>query len=764
MDAAAMLSTDVYRGPEWEIVNLPHSAKLQDETDPKIPSFQGIVWYRKEFPASPEYAGKRVVLKFDAAMQTADLWVNGKWQKKHDGGYLPFTLDLSQTLGVGKNADVLVRLDNRDNSAFNPGRSQSQLDFTYAGGLYRDVTLEVTNHEHIEDVYATSSKVSPQEADVAVQVRATLLKPGAQLRFQLISPEGAVIGEPSVSAKPGTDATIRVRQPRLWDLDHPYLYRIRTTLYQDGRQLDETVTRFGIRKLEFDHHSGVKINGKPLKLEGSNRHMAFPVVGNAGSDAAQYREAHLLKSLGLNILRLAHYPQSPAFLDACDKLGILVIDPIPGWQFFRDTPEFRNHVLSDVRQTVLRDRNHPCVAIFETCLNETYNAPDSFWRECHELAHQTFAPGNFFTGGDSYGKHDDSHPIWDVPWTGWDDDTFARPALFENQMGIDREYGDYEFGGEQSTSRADRSNGEGALMLQAWNFIWSHNRNRGNSWSFGDLTWEAIDTRRGMSTDSPISKSGLLDFYRLPKPVANFYKSQGLETPYVRIANEWTPRPNPAKVVVFSNCEEVALVLNGKVISRQQPDSGPTTGYLGPKVSDPLYWAHGKGDILPATSTENPVGGSVGALPFSGGNCRNLAHPPFTFESVSYLPGKLEAVAYSHGHLVARDHITTPLTPDHVVIRVATEGRTLQADGSDFVFVYASVCDRNGQVVPTYNSLVRLLVSGPAETLLPEGRPAVAGIAPFMVRSKTNAGRISLTAVATVLHLARISFNSVVRP
>ena len=748
----------------WEKVNLPHSAKLIDELDPKATSFQGVVRYRKAFEALPSYEGKRVVLKVEAAMQVADYWVNGKRLGPHTGGYLPFEIDLSGTLGKGRDATVLLELDNRDHPEFNPGRSQSQLDFTYAGGLYRNVWLEVTNPEHIEDVYAAAASASSQSARVDVQVTARNTAASSKVQIDLYDPEGRIVARTFHTAPLPSQIVFELPKPQLWDLDHPRLYRAVTTLSDGNETVDRLETRFGIRQLIFDNKNGLFLNGKPLRLEGSNRHMAFPMVGNAASDAAQYREAKQLKSLGLNILRLAHYPQSPAFLDACDELGIFVIDPIPGWQFFKNTPEFKQHVLDDVRQTVLRDRNHPCVAIFETCLNETYGASDEFWRRCSDTAHRAFHPGQFYTGGDSYGKHDYSHPIWDVPWTGWDDATFTRPALFPSQKGVDREYGDYEFGGEQSTSRAGRGDGEGALMLQAWNFIWSHNRNRGNAWSYGDLTWEAIDARRGMSQDYPISKSGLLDLYRLPKPVAAFYQSQGLLQPFVHVANRWSTRRSLTKVVIFSNCDQVALLLNGREIARRKPDDGATSGYLGPKTADPLYWAHGKGDIVPADSLQAPVGGVIGALPFSGGNCRNLAHPPFTFDKVPYQPGRLEAVGYVHGRIVARDRVTTPLAPHHLRIEVAEGGKPLQADGADFVFVYVSVCDKNGQVVPDAKPTVTLSVTGAAEPLSADKRPAEAGIAPFMIRAKTLPGRVVLTAHVNGLPDATIALNSAITP
>jgi beta-galactosidase len=753
------LTLNPYTGSDWEPVILPHSARLEDDTASEFHSFQGIVWYKKTFMSSPAWQGKRVGLKFEGAMQVADVWVNGTHRLQHTGGYLPFDLDLSNDLGG--DIEVELRLDNRDNASFPPGRPQSGLDFTYAGGLYRNVWLEVTNPSYIADVYAYSKNVTEDAAEVVVQPTIGASEAGQSVVINLFDPRGNLVGTKSQMVNDQPRATIKVARPSRWDLDRPNLYRVVTRLTQGGRVIDEVSTRVGIRELMFDQSSGFKINGRPVRLEGSNRHMGFPIIGNAASDAAQYREAKRLRNLGLNILRLAHYPQSPAFLDACDELGILVIDPIPGWQFFQNTPEFKAHVFKDIEETVRRDRNHPSVAIFETCLNETYSPPDEFWLECHSVAHAAFGEGNFFTGGDAYGKRDYSRPIWDVPWTGWDDEKFTRPALFKGQKGIDREYGDYEFGGEDSSSRVDRGGGEGALLLQAWNFIWSHNRNRGNPWSFGDLTWEAIDTYRGMNPTYPISRSGMLDLFRLPKPAAYFFQSQGTIQPMVKIANSWSPRPSPTKVVVFSNCESVALLLNEKEIARQNPDSGPTTGYIGPKIADPLYWAHGKGEIVPATQINDSVGGDPGALPFTGGNCQNLCHPPFTFEGVPYAGGKLEAIGYQGGKPVAKDRIFTPGKPTHLAIRVDTQERALQADGSDFLFVYVEVLDDHDQVVPDSRLPLELKVHGAGEVLGATKRAAVAGIAPFMIRSKQHPGTVSIEAVGTNLKSVKTAIRSV---
>jgi beta-galactosidase len=166
---------------------------------------------------------------------------------------------------------------------------------------------------------------------------------------------------------------------------------------------------------------------------------------------------------------------------------------------------------------------------------------------------------------------------------------------------------------------------------------------------------------------------------------------------------------------------------------------------------------------LPPTAVQAPVGGAEGALPFSGGNANNLAHPPFTFGSVEFEEGRLEAVGYSKGRQVARDVVFTPQWPDHITLRVSDEGVPLQADGSDFVFVYATACDRNGQVVPSFKGTVRLRVGGMAKVLSFSERNAVAGIAPFLVVGTTMPGQVHVTAQSSGLKPGELNFRTDMR-
>lgn len=257
-----------------------------------------------------------------------------------------------------------------------------------------------------------------------------------------------------------------LESPRLWFPDAPNLYVLCTEIIENGKVLDREETRIGIRKLEMTREKGFVINGKPIRLVGSNRHMEYPYIGNALSDNAQYRDMHQIRSNGFNLVRLGHYPQDVSVLDACDELGLLVIEPIPGWQYFNKASLFTELTYRDVRHLIRRDRNHPSIVMWETTLNEAW--PPKEWKNgAVKVAHEEYPGNQCFTSGDSYG-----YEGFDVCYNDWEEG-FKRPNK-TGKPGFIREYYDYEFGGHYSTTRIRRGDGEMAQLQNAWNAQWSH--------------------------------------------------------------------------------------------------------------------------------------------------------------------------------------------------------------------------------------------------------------------------------------------------
>ena len=400
--------------------------------------------------------------------------------------------------------------------------------------------------------------------------------------------------------------------------------------------------------------------------------------------------------------------------------------PIPGWQFYSPTNSFVRQTFQDIRDLVRRDRNHPCVLFWEPNLNETHGDHFAQWqRAAHEIAHAEFPGPECFTFGDGY-------PVKEG-WS-WDVKGFAR------------EYGDFGFGGNESTSRHLRGEGEQAMLQQAWNYQWCFNdmsKHYANpeSTHLGCATWVMFDYNRGYY-HKPCT-CGMMDILRLPKFVYYLYQSQRdpafLRTdvesgPMLFVANYWTPRSSPYKVVIYSNCDEVELAVNGRSIRRQKPDSGPDTRYSSQKGFN--YATVG--------NDHNASGGN----PFDGGNCVHLAHPPFTFFDVPYEAGVLKAVGFLKGKPAVTREVRTPGKPALLKLVFDTAGRDLAADGADAIFVRAHVLDSQGTLVPDNDVPITWSVDGPGRIIGPNPGNAEAGIGSILLQAGIRPGEIRLTATA----------------
>ncbi|WP_193726511.1 glycoside hydrolase family 2 protein [Paenibacillus guangzhouensis] len=779
---------------EWECVNLPHTPKIESlHVDLH---YQGFCWYRKRFLVDETYQGMKLFIEFEAAMHEAYVWINGKFKLIHKGGYLPFMIDITEDVEFGVENVIAVRLDNRNNGSIPPGKPLESLDFSYFGGLYRNVKLHIMDKLHVTDavyagkqagggVFVKYSDVSQAAATVEVQTHVLNEHDhdkDVKIVTSILDNEGRCVGSSESlveTVTAGGDHTfkqlISLTYPQLWHPDTPYLYTLLTEIIDgDGRLTDEMLTRIGIRTISFSKTNGFMINGERLVIRGTNRHQQYPYIGNAASNNAQYRDAMKVKEGGFNFVRLGHYPQSPAFLDACDELGLMTVEPVPGWQYC-EVGEFQEIVKQNIRDMIRRDRNHPCMIMWEVSLNETYNkrqgATDEFFHECHLIAHEEYPGDQMNTSGDTIGRIDPAYVNYDVPYTMWEDRDLTRPLeeSLPNKGGFDREYGDYEFGGQESTSRVPRGAGEEKLLLQAWNYQWSLNRNRSNRWSLGDASWVGIDHNRGCYPR--VAECGALDTFRLPKYVYYFYQSQREPDvihaqidsgPMVFIANTWTERVSRAKVVVYSNCDEIELFVNGKSVGVQKPDQGPDTEY-GERVTgyEVDYWLTDEeqhkwkeGSVESKDDT-----GIVMVNRHDGGNCRHLERAPFTFEGVAYEPGELKAIGRIEGKDQAEHIVRTPLEPERLSIRIDTSGKELAADGSDFVFAYAEILDANGTVVPSANHAVTFEVEGPAVIVGENPMQAEAGIATVLLQSQPVPGEVIVTAHAKGLSSAVTRFT-----
>jgi beta-galactosidase len=741
-DPSGEISSELFQKTDqkessWQKISLPHTANIEPVDSPEK-QWQGIARYRKFFTVPEQFEGKSVSLQFGAAMQVAKVFLNGQLIETHMGGYLPFQVKLDGKVKFGKQNCILVELDNRDNPLVPPGKPLATLDFNYYSGLYRNVTLQVKDKLHISDpitanrvagggLLVTYSDVSGQSAKINVQVdleNENSIAKTASLQISLTDASGkTVLSEDVLSENIPASGFFQfkkqlpVQNPKLWSPNSPNLYLLKVKVMSDGLAIDSLSEKIGIRTFSFSAKGGFVLNGKKLKLRGTNRHQEYPYLGNAVSDNAQYRDAFKIKQAGFNFVRSSHYPQSPAYLAACDELGILVMDAIPGWQFVGNE-EFQSNSIRDVRETVRRDRNHPSIILWEASLNES-GMPRQFMERAHQAVHEELPESDVFTCG----WIDDVYDVY-IPAR-----QHAKPPYYWNKYAKDKpiviaEYGDWEYYAqnagfnqtaygdlqkEERNSRQFRGSGQKRMAQQALNYQESHNDNM-NGPATGDANWLMFDYKRGYAPD--IESSGIMDIFRLPKFAFYFYASQAEQAqPMIYIANFWND-PTFKNVKVYSNCDEVELLLNGKVIAHQKPDQDR--------------------------------------------NSTNLAHPPFSFAVPEFVAGKLEAKGFIAGKEVVKTERKTPGAPAKITLSVDLSGKELQAGKNDVVFVYASVTDADGTVIPEDIRAVTFMVEGDAELVGDNPRKAEADISTILLMAGKTSGIVKIKATAEGLTAGEI--------
>jgi len=733
---------------EWEMVNLPHSARLEPLNASGGRNFQGVCWYRKNLVLPPHCKDRIVYLQFEGAMQVADIWLNAQKIISHHGGYTPFTIDISGAVNHGADSALVLRLDNRDNPQVPPGKPQHELDFAYFGGLYRNVKLLVMDRLHISDpilaektggggVFVTYPAVTRQSA--TVRVRTHVLNEHAQTTDctvvqELVAVDGAVAATATASrhsrAKSETefDQLLEVAEPRLWHPDRPNLYTLRTRVCDPTGVVDEQQIRIGIRHIRFDRRDGLFINNERFVSIGANRHQDHPYVGYALPDSAHWRDVKKLREGGFTSIR-SHYPQAPAFMDACDELGVLCIVSNPGWQFVGDDL-FRQRAIHNARLMVRRDRNRPSVILWEAALNESNNR--ELGAALQQAVHEEYPGEQCFTAGDHEPGFSWNGAVgWDVEYLNNDG---GKPYWI-------REWGDHvdNWRDQQSRSRVARGWGETPMLSQ----VASHIARLDEIMSGADAgrlagacLWAGIDCQRGYH-HQPFY-GGVLDLFRLPKFGYYFFQSQQsprTHGPMVFIASQGTFF-SPSQLSVFSNCEEVVLLLDGREIGRQRPDAGHA-----------------------------------------------MAHPPFTFhvapfaveQSTMYM-NSVARIEPRHWELLAQGLIggevaaTHVLRPPGVATKLVLEpdlcGRPLVADASDWVRAYARICDARGAAVPFADDLVRFEIGGEGRIIGNEhigANPcrAEAGIATILIQSTSRPGKIILKATAFGLESGKIEIDSI---
>ncbi|MDE7474079.1 MAG: glycoside hydrolase family 2 [Duncaniella sp.] len=731
----------------WEVVSTPHTVELLPAEGSGGRNYQGVAWYRKHFVMPEDTKGKDVTLHFEAIMGKQKFYVNGKEVKENLGGYLPTTISLTEA-GVqpGDTCVVAVMADNSDDKSFPPGKPQHSLDFAYHGGIYRDVWMIAKSPVAITDavearrvagggVFVHFDNVSDKSADVIVNTDVANNGDKARkvtVETSLISPEGQLIRKLDSSAitlKPGENKTVEqtfnVKNPQLWEPDRPTLYRVESRIKEGKETVDGGATRIGIRYFEFDGEKGFMLNGKPFgQLVGANRHQDFAYVGNAVPNSQQWRDAKRLRDAGCRIIRVAHYPQDPSFMDACDELGMFVIVATPGWQYWNKDPQFAERVHENTRSIIRRDRNHPSVLMWEPILNET-RYPENFSLEALQITKDEYPyPGRPIAAADMHSAGVKENYDLVYGWPGDDEKADApRQNIFTREFGenVDDWYA------HNNDNRASRSWGERPMKVQALSLAKTYDGLYRTTGKFiGGAQWHPFDHQRGYHPDP--YWGGIYDAFRQPKYAYYMFRSQtdhdldhptAESGPMVYIMHEMTQFSDP-DVVVFSNCDSVRLSI-----------------YDGAK-SWTLPVIHREGGMPSAPVVFENV--------WDFWEARNYSYTNKNWQAVNMV-----AEGIVDGKVVATEKKMPSRRSTKLRLYADWEGKPLVADGSDFIVVVAEVTDDNGNVRRLAKENIVFEVEGEGEiigdaSIHANPRPVEWGSAPVLIRSTRTPGEIKIKA------------------
>lgn len=680
---------------DWKTVSLPHDFVVDLPFEGKASHSHGyktvgykypetsVGWYRKTFTMPAQDYGRHIELQFDGVFRDSRIWVNGFYLGGEQSGYTSRTYNISEYLHYGDSVNTICV------------RSDASLEegwFYEGGGIYRHVWLNKSDALHVS-TYGTfvhaSISANHDKALVTVETKVenTGLTPATyHLSHSIIDADGKEVAQfteqtnSTLQAKADniSKCTLEVSDPQLWDIDNPYLYSVITKVIKDNEVIDEKTTITGFRHYEFDPDKGLSLNGKPLKLKGVNMHQDHAGVGSGIPDALQVYRLRKLKEIGCNAYRASHNPMTPEMLDACDRMGIIVVEE----NRLTGTNDYHKE---ELRAMIERDRNHPSI-LFWSVGNEEWGLEWNSFGERIAASMQEFChrldPTRLVTVASSSGP------------------TIIKPVdvagyNYIMQNPVEKHRADYPqrlaMGTEETTGCGtrgcyfdDKANGH----MQALNRLPDSHDSTLNcierGWKFyhdrdylgGIFYWTGFDYRgepNPLSFPATGSEFGILDYCGFPKDEAFYLKSWWTTDPVLHILPHWNLNGHEGESIdvwVYSNCDEVALSVNGKNLGRKKM---PADGHLS--------W------------------------------------------STTYKPGSVKATGYRKGKVVAREQLFTSQPASKVCL--SNEHIDMQADGHDLQVITISLTDKNGRFVPDACHDVELSIDGDIRILgVGNGDPA----------------------------------------
>ncbi len=665
-------------------VTLPHCVVplSWQKWDPS--SWEDVWLYHRHFQLPPELRGLRLFLQFDRVMAAASPQVNGHPLPQHLGGFLPFEYEITHLVTAQDNLLTLA-VDSRWLNVPPSGSPQGpgSIDYLLPGGINGAVSLHAVPAIFIRDVFAKPVDVlsTDRRLEIACEIDCSIPLP-ATVRIEAALRDGAgIIARASKDADIGkTNHEILLtidglRNITLWDVDHPRLYGLTVTLFHENKPLHRYNTRTGFRDARFEA-DGFFLNGRRLRLFGLDRHELYPYVGFAASDRALRRDAEILRnSFNCNAVRCSHYPQSGAFLDACDELGLLVWEELPGWQYIGDEA-WQQLAMRDVEAMVRRDRNRPSIIIWGVRINESRNDPALYLRT-KEIAKSLD------------GSRPTSGTMTSLSMKDWHQDVFAYDDYHSAPDGsvaiatplpgvpfmISEAVGQFNYGGKGFGRKYRRAGSPELQMQQPLLHAQAHSRAADHPRCAGVIAWCAFDYASLMNAYDGVKCPGVADVFRIPKLGASFYLSQvdPRIRPVIAPGFYWdfgpqTPSGPGEHAAIFSNCDRLELFINNKPFAVLHPDRA---GF--PNLKYPPFFAD-----LKFSGAENP---------------------------------ELRIDGYIAGNLALSRRLSSDPALDKLWLHA--DDAELLADGTDTTRLAFGVTDRFGAPRPFVTGTVSFLLDGP---------------------------------------------------
>jgi beta-galactosidase len=727
----------------WRLLDVPHDWAVEGPFDQRInphsgglPYF-GVGWYRRHFRLPESGKGSYFSVDFDGAMSNSRVWLNGVELGGRPYGYIGFAFDLTPHLRFGEAENVLaVRLAPEDQSSrWYPG-----------AGIYRHVWLDITGPIHVArwGTYVRTPEVT--DARATVDVRTELRnRRGQAARITVATSvldssgqEVAGVHTDRTLPRQGTavvEQRLVVPRPERWDIDHPRLYRAVSVVKEGSATVDRYETRFGIRHIAFDPVQGFELNGRRRRLQGVCLHHDLGALGTAVSRRATERQLQIMKAMGANAIRTSHNPPSPELLDVADELGLVVMDeafdmwgkpklPNGHGKYFGEWGE------TDLRDMIRRDRNHPSVVLWSVGNEILEQSDPEGWKVaqrltaiCHEedptrpvtaalnqaesalangLAAELDVPG-FNYQAPHYPEIAKDHPHWTI--------VASETASCVSSRGV------YHLPLEKYEKHPSRQLTSYDVISPPWAYApdVEFEALQKTPRILGEFVWTGFDylgeptpyfdgdkPRDPQDWPARSSYFGIVDLAGFPKDRYFLYQSVWTQDPMVHLLPHWTWPGRGGQsipVMAYSNADSVELFLNGRSLGRKLRGGEPVVLPVGEKVSP----------------------GKTFATRFR------------LRWDVPYRPGKLKALAFRGGQVVASDEVRTAGVPARVVL--VPDRSRIAPDGEDLSFVTVRVEDRDGNLCPEADNLVRFALMGPGRIAgVDNGNPAT--VEPFQARER----------------------------